>query len=440
MSLSVRSFKNTFKKQAASGWMNRFIYIYPFTVSGSILFIAAVILLAKSYSSGNPYGFMLSIGAFFTLTLVTILGRLQAARSRNIRVLWGYSQSLYAEVEENHQRIWIDGTKIFNFYRLHFKISGTVMVGRNAGLYISSEKIINGGKEFLFPLHFPFSGEFRAKGSLSVRDIFGLTRARVGKDYLRNLIIQPAPFSGSKSYHIEAVGGFEEKNRQKSSDEERYYMREYIPGDRFRDINWKSSSRLSQLITKISPYTQEKMKLVNIEFRHFRKNQRETVESLVHLNILKSWLLSFIRSLKAEHPEYHFSIKTGNGIFRLETDDDIDSFNVEISTLFFQSEPQGFQIDPGVGEIFIFTTPYDEELPSVLAFYQKTRTYIFMTTSNSRDRSSEKTRTVHLFKSFATMPFPGIWVVCRDRNLTKPNIAIRAGGKLEEYSIEVKIF
>lgn len=439
MRLPVRSFKYTDKIQAASGWMRRLIFIYPFTVSGSILVIAAFILLAKSYSSGNPYGFMLAIGAFLTLTTITILGRLQAARSRNVQVLWDYSQSLNADVEENLQRIWVDGTKIFSFYRLHFKISGTVIVGRDAGLHISSEKITNVGEEFLVSLYCPFSGEFRAKGSLSIRDIFGLTRTRLGKDYLRNLIIQPAPFSSSKSYHIEAVGGFEDKNRQKSSDEERYYMREYIPGDRFRDINWKSSSRLTQLITKISPYTQEKMKLIHVEFRHFRKNQMETVESLVHLNILKSWLISFLRTLKTEHPEYHFSIKTGNGMFRLETEDDIDSFKVEISCLFFQSEPPDYQVDPGVGEIFIFTTPYDEKLPSVLTFYQKARAYIFMTSSNSRDKSSAETRTLHLFKSLTTMPFPGLWVLRRDRDLTKPGIAIRGGGTLEEYPIEVKI-
>jgi hypothetical protein len=79
------------------------------------------------------------------------------------------------------------------------------------------------------------------------------------------------------------------------------------------------------------------------------------------------------------------------------------------------------------------------KLPSVLAFYQKARAYVFMTTSNSRDKASSEARTVHLFKSLTTIPFPGLWVFSRDRTLTKPGITIRGGGTLEEYPIEVKI-
>jgi len=424
------------EKHTVFCWMNRLIFYYPLTISGTILTAISVVLFGKSYTTGNSYGFVLSLFALFTLLILILVGRLQAARFKQIQFQWDSSQPLYAGMEGIQHQLRGDGIRTFYFYRLHFKISGRITVGRNAYMYISHETSSAEGKSLSVPLYFPLAGEFQARGGLKICDLFGLTRARFGRDNFRKLMVQPALFADDRSYHIEAVGGFEDKNRKKRSEEERYYMREYIPGDRFRDINWKSSSRFSQLFTKISPYTQEKTRLIPIEFRHFRSNQRETVESLIHLNQLKSWLLSFLKKVKNENPEYHFIIKTGRGNIRLETDEDIEGFSLDLSSIFFQVEPSEYQVDSSVNEIYIFSTPYDENLPAVLALYQNAKTHILRTVSNKDNGGKE--RTIHLFKSLGSLPFPGSWILRRDRNLPKPKIGAQEKGRVEEHPIKVK--
>jgi uncharacterized protein (DUF58 family) len=429
-------FKN--KSFTIPRWLKRSVRIYPLTLSGTILTLVSIGLFGRSFAIGNPYGVVLSIFALTALLALSVGGRIQAVRFNNRSVGWDSSAHLVAGGQEISHRIWIQGIKPFYFFRIHFKIQGTMVIGRKAYIRVSREASSSGGESVTIPLSFRFAGEFRAKGSFTLRDMFGLTRARFGPAYLRNLIVQPAPFNDGRSYHIEAVGGFEDKNRQKSSDEERYYMREYIPGDRFRDINWKSSSRLSQLITRISPYTQEKTRQILIVFRHYRREGRETVDSIVHLNHLKSWLLFFMRRVKHENPEYQFIVETGRGVSSLETEEDIDSFSQDLSTLFFQPEPLSYQDDPAVNEVYIFSTPYDRKLPNALARYRKIQTHIFRTVVHSPE--GEPGTTVHLFGTPLSMGFPGSWFLFKDHMDVNPQIGGTVKGRVEEYPIEVKRF
>jgi hypothetical protein len=443
MSFSDNILSAIYSRPVSSVLLKRILFLFPFTPSGALLFVVSVVLFGKSYASNNPYGLLLSIFSLIGLVILVVVGRLQARDFRRVQVQWEHSRHMYAGKDEAEQRIRIEGMKILRFYRLHFTIKGKMNVGRDAHLYISRVAAVSDGKDIRVPLYFPCAGELQARGFLNIRDIFGLTRARLGTEYIRSLVVQPARFGSSKSYSIEALGGFEEKNRQKSSDEERYYMREYIPGDRSRDINWKSSSRLAQLITKISPYTQEKMKIITVDFRNYRAPGRESVESVVHLNVLKSWLLVFLRIVKNENPDYQFHIRTGCGAFTLDTQEDIDRFSMEISVLHFQPEPTGVHHDQPSNELFIFSTPYDEDLPRVLAGYQKARVHLFRTVM--RERSGDVVRTVVLFKSLRSMPFPGPWVLNRDRMIpatgfvAQTEFVVQKRGMMEEYPIAVKL-
>jgi hypothetical protein len=420
------------------GWMKKILHYYPFTLSGTALMIISIILLGKSYSTGNPYGLLIALLAFSALLILSICGRLQAVHLGIIKVQWDTTGPLQAGVDGSGQKLWLNGMKPAAFYRLHFRVTGRLKAGRDAYLFLSREASSTGGETIEIPLLMPLSGELDARGTLSLRDIFGLTRTRFGQELRRKLFVQPAPFRGSKSYHIDALGGYEEKHRQKSTDEERYFMREYIPGDRYRDINWKSSSRLSQLFTKISPFTQEKTRVIQVEFRHFRKDKIETAESIAHLNKLKSWLLYFIRTIKQENPDYQFLIRTGRGTFRIEREEDIELFSLELCSLFFEPEIAYSQADRGMGELYIFSTPYDENLPSVIASYRNTSIYLF--TTSSRRGGTDKPETVYLFPSLKALAFPDIWILKRERFMKKPAIVMPERGRIEEHPIEVKIF
>jgi hypothetical protein len=271
-----------------------------------------------------------------------------------------------------------------------------------------------------------------------VRDIFGLSRARFGEQMERTMIVQPGPFTDVNIHHIEAIGGFEDRSRRSVAEEERYYMREYIPGDRFRDINWKSSSRLSQLITRISPHTQEKKKLVCVDFRHYKSSPSETLYSIALLDQLKSWLLGFLRRMKQDNPDYEFLILTGTGTFNLKEEEDIDEFSVQLSSTFFQTEPHGYQGIIEAQEIFIFTTCYDDRFPEALARYGKASVHVLRTIRGGA--GERKSRQVHLFPSARSIHIPGTWIFSKERSGAFRETGFLAGGRIEDCTVEVKLF
>jgi hypothetical protein len=370
--------------------------------------------------------------------ILSVGGKIQARRFRDAPIQWDTGDPPRAGSAPVRQRITVPGVRPAAFYRVHFKISGPMTVGRRASMYVAGEASAPSGDALEVDLSLPLCGELRAHGRCRVRDIFGLTGAGIGGDMERTLTVQPPPFTSERTYRVEAAGGFEEKTRQRISDEERYYMREYIPGDRFRDINWKASSRLTQLITRISPYTQEKTKLLPVELRNYRADRPETVESLVHLNVVKSWLLFFLRKMKQDDPRVSFLVGSGRGIVRLETEEDIDRFSVELGGLHFQDENEvthprmedhpDLPGDAESGRLFVFSTPYDRGLQRRLHASRSMRVRVFMTRAGAGAAGGDGSgggngfggAGVRLFTSAGTMPLPGWWVFRRDRHMTAP--------------------
>jgi hypothetical protein len=429
--------EKTAENRVIPEWMRRIGYYYPFTLAGTMLFTAALVLLGSSRASGNTYASVLSFLALTALTMLSLLGRLWASRYGSHTFQWDTGRPLVAGTGGTEQHVWLDGVRPLSFYRAHFQLRGTMTVGRNARMRVALDKTLSGDNALTITLSFPLSGTVRARGYMKLRDVFGLTRTRFGSEERRELIVRPSPFNDARLIRIDAMGGLEESQRQKRSDEERYYMREYIPGDRFRDINWKSSSRLAQLITRISPHTQEKTRLIFIEFRHFRAPGRETVDSIMHLNQAKSLLLHFMGRVKQEHPEYQFIVKSGRGTCRLATDEDIERFGLELSGIFYETEPP-IAIDPTLNEVFIFTTVYDENLQGILAQYRQVRVRVFTTAAALE--GDDVTRTVRLFPSPASIHMPGPWVLFRDWNL-RGAVHGRAWGMIvHEYPMRIRLF
>ena len=411
---------------------------YPFTAGGTILFCLALYLLRIGLAASNPYALLLSLISLLTLISLALGARLQALRFSRAQLQWDSSGELVARREGMEQRLHVQGARSSYFYRLHFSLRGKMAVGREAWLYISREISCTGEESQGIQMGFPLCGELQARGSFKIRDIFGLTRAGFGTDQNRQLTVQPAPVSRARSIPIDAAGGLEEKSRRKSSDEEKYYMREYIPGDRFRDINWKASSRFSELFTRISPLTQGKIKIIAVDFRHFRRVKKESVESIAHLNYIKSWLLSFLRTIKMDNPEYNFLVRTGRGSVLLESEEDIDRFSRELSSLFFQSEPADRFPDPLESEFYIFTTPFDENLPLLLSAYPQARIHLFRTVS-ADGHTEKKGNTFHLFRPLKAALLPGRWILLREKELRSPALGQQLSGRLEEEVLEVRV-
>ncbi|HUX13292.1 MAG TPA: DUF58 domain-containing protein [Spirochaetia bacterium] len=374
---------------------NRFSNYYPFTVSGTVLFVLAVYLLGRSVVSRNAYGLAIAVAAIFALMLLALLGRWQAERLSKAEATWDFSAPLYARTSGDNPVVQLNGAPPRLFFRVHVVLLGRLVAGRKALLSFHRDVASENPRRIELPLFFPLCGRIEFRTEFHIGDVFGLTRSRFGTRQLFALPVQPAPFSGSQIPPIQAAGGDKETSRTKQPDEERYYMREYVPGDRFRDINWKASSRLTQLYTRTSPVTQEQTQIVTVHFRHFLspggKHARETMESLAQLNVLKSWLIAYLFRVKREHPEFHFRVVTGRGTTVLESEEDIHEFSRSVSDLNSEEEPPFIVGGPGDDEApagdqdrrdrdsTVFSTAYDDGLSGFLQTQTKGLTTVYRT-------------------------------------------------------------
>jgi hypothetical protein len=350
---------------------------------------------------------------------------------------WDSSAALYARRTGQAQTLITDSLRTLPFFRIHFELRGRLKVGHGASLRVRRDIPFAQGGPHPIDIYFPLCGLFAATARYSVRDIFGLSRARFGEPMVRNFPVQPASFTQKSIPLPEPSVGFEETSRKRSSDEEKYYMREYLPGDRFRDINWKVSSRLDELITRISPVTQEKTTILPVVLRNFRDREADSVESIVHLNVIKSWLMAFLRIMKQEHPEMQFRLTSAGGSWLLRSDEDIERFGWELPAVFFQKDTGPiFQTSPEE-ELFIFSTVFDRGLPAFLSSQVQARQYIFRTGVAENGGQRQGTRVVVFQGGCACLP--GSWILRREPRLEAPRVSSPASGKLEEQLLAVRV-
>lgn len=358
--------------------LQRIGYYYPFTLPGTALVVVAGALFVHGYRAENDYALLLSLVGIGAAVGAAVLSRLQAARFQHEPVEWISSKPLYAGARGNTQTVRTGAAAPWLFFRVHFAAGGWAAVGRDASLYLRTSSA-GSGEDLTLPITLPFSGNWKAAGRFTVRDVFGLSRARFAERFERRLLIQPGLFPESPIKQVNIFGGAEQTSSQKSAELERYYMRDYIPGDRVRDINWKASSRLSQLVTKVSPHTEQQTYTIPIEFRHFRRSENDTVQSLAHLERLKSWLLAFIRKMREEHPNFHFRVKTLSAETVVEADEEVEKLSRELATVWFQRGDREFGFDPTLDEVYLFSTPYDDGLAHAVARYGQAKVHLFRT-------------------------------------------------------------
>ena len=418
--------------------LSRAAYYYPLTISGTILLVLSLYLVGRSFATSNPYGFLLSASALVFLLVFSVLSRLQAGLLDGRGAEWDSSAPQYARVDCEHTLL-LEKARSWPFFRIHFILSGPMRIGRGAVLHHYREVSTRGGRSVRFRLTLPLCGQLKARGRFVVKDMFGLTRARFGEGHERLLPVRPALLSDRRFPDVEALDGLEEKSKIKQSDVERYFMREYIPGDRIRDINWKASSRISELVTRIAPVTQEKTRVISVILRSFRRRRGETAASVAHLNHLKSWLFLFLKSIKHDRPEYQFRVTIGDDVFHLESEEDVEAFGLELSGRFFQNPPPDRGVDAAAqltGEAFIFTTPYDDSLPVFLRALSGSNAYIFRTAVPSE---RDEGRVFRLFSLSDPVVFSSSWILSREGRLANPSVPMEHGQLLEEEPLEVRL-
>jgi hypothetical protein len=346
--------------------------IRPFTpVSGAVLVIALAGLI-RSLLNRNSYEIVLASAVLLFLLILGIFGEWKSRKLKSMEPGWKPPVPMTANTADDaRQRAIVTGldTSIPLFFRLHFYIRGRFFpggsTGAKKGCSLSVETAIPRGETTAqIPLDFPMSGVFQGDGFCKLRDIFGFFSFPCGQTRHTTVNVRCAPCFGKKTI-INAQSGAEDQRNKPSADVERYYQREYTPGDRLRDINWKSSEKIDALITRISTDNQEKVSRIEVHFRNYGYAD-DSLNALWLLDRAKARLSYFLRSILDQNSSFIFDVYSAGGNWEIEDQDDLDAFFEELATLSFVPPQNETGNQGGAGDMYVFSTACDVMLPAFL--------------------------------------------------------------------------
>jgi hypothetical protein len=337
-----------------------------FTPVGFAVLAISIVILIRSLSARNSYEVVLSSGILLLLLLLGITGYWKSRKLESLEAGWKPPFPMTANAGEETLITGLD-VPVPLFFRIHFLVRGRFLPAGSAGAcpVLSETSASRGEAQARLKFDFPMSGVFQGDGLCRLRDIFGFFSFPCGITQKRTVKVRSAPCFG-KNYHVNAQSGAEDRRTKSSTDEERYYMREYTPGDRFRDINWKSSEKVDTLITRISPDNQEKISRIEVYLRNYGPAKKTSLEALWLLDRAKARLSHFLRNVMEEQSSFVFHVRTAGGSWEIENQEDLDAFLEELAGFSF-SPPQSEAAAPlGAGELYVFSTACDTGLPGFI--------------------------------------------------------------------------
>ena len=267
---------------------------------------------------------------------------------------------------------------------------------------------------YLLAFTLPLSGQVHGWFRGYFRDVLGLTRFAVCQQELSWLVL-PAFSLAHQSLQLSLSKQEQSEKRRKESDHyEKLHLREYVPGDRAKDIQWKVSQRLDTLTTRVTVSAEKEIAKIQIFFDHVHSlNQQDSVRSLFHLEVLKSALLEYLKpgiagiggtgtgvgtgdigaGARAADRDgigvagerdwaIHARVKFSDGQeVAVENEDDLQQLGKKLAQTQYIRPDQVKQALPMTSECRIFVTPYDTEIAAAEAAEQGQQ--IFMTGESS---------------------------------------------------------
>ena len=269
---------------------------YPLTLPGNLLFYFSIYFIGRGFASFNFTA--ISISSFFLVFIIAIWGWLFfCSRSSKIeRIIWRSEGAVdSASYSGNKQIVNIEcsgilgrsrnkkKSKSFLFLRYSMIVEGSAVTAGNVKTFFSRRYRSDNKGLFNFSFYFPYPGTVSLKAAVYIEDIFSLIRINVFNENLKDFTVAPGVKNDVITDYKFLVKDIITKQRKYDNDIEKYLMREYVPGDLYRDINWKSSSRIDKLFTRISPGGKEESNVLTfiylsapgldgLENKHYKRN------------------------------------------------------------------------------------------------------------------------------------------------------------------------
>jgi len=384
------------------------------TPAGFAVIAIALVLLIRSLTVRNAYEIVLSSVVTLLWVVLYAAGRWGKRRLAAMEPNWKPPSPLTANTQEETLITGL-GFPAPWFFRLHVILEGRFFPsGAPEGCPVFLETAVpDRASSATLRLSFPMSGVFQGEGSCRLKDIFGFFSFHCGLPQQRTVNVMCPP-TVRKQLRVDPQSGAEDRRSKTSDDEERYYMREYAPGDRFRDINWKSSERIATLITRISPDTHEKTCRIEVYFRNYGPASA-SLEELWLLDRAKARLAQFLRLLKESDDKYIFTVYTAQDTWDLKDKEELEAFLEKLAALPFSPATNQPPMEAASGELFVFSTACDRGLQSFLITCNPRPVTVFLVESaDDKRRDKAETLAVSEFAGAGCVPLPR-WLFRRDK-------------------------
>ncbi len=404
---------------------------YPLTTLGTVAAVSLFALLLNAFRTGSIYELTVALFGIGVLSVLTVVVQAQVRAFAALLPQLALQGRLVAGRRAAPVRLTGITRRTAPFTRVHAVVHAELQHTPAVKVHMRREAASAGAEAIVVLLPAPLSGRLRFGVTTELRDVFALVRAQFGRRQERSEVVLPGPPVGARPYDIQSYAGAEEHQRHSATEQERYYMREYTPGDRFRDINWKASSRLAILLTRVSPHSEEPTTVVQIDIRHFRNSKLPpSLDSVLHLEMLRAWVLWFVRSIAAKDTAAQFRIRTADQTLEAKDEGEIDFIAERLAVLpYLPPRAEKYDRARTEGEWFVFSTPYD------IGFANRGRApreHAFMTAAGGDSR--KHAYRVALFTDKRVTALPGAWVLRRERRIPQP-VAEHTGGLFETLPI-----
>ena len=356
---------------------------YPFTAAGSAVVCIGIILNARGRATSDVYQLLIGIAAILVPLLITVLSRVQAVVFDRQDSTWTVHPELTSTMlrprTEHDLALTANAIRSWMFFRIHVRVRGMLRSSESVRYHVHEEQTAIHANPLKVFLNLPFAGTLQIRASAEVRDVFGLTRASFGTTHRQHSCVAPDMPTKPHLTRPDMSTGTTETSRTANPDETRYYMREYVAGDRVRDINWKASQRLRSLITRISPETRDRDTSITIYLRHFGNPDHDSALATAHMTYLSGWLLSFVATVLTQQDGCRFHVITGNGSYDVSSISDVAGLSQNLCGVSLVPEPPQLPVRSEDSLIVVFTTPFDVSLDNAVNRLRPVPVRIFST-------------------------------------------------------------
>lgn len=342
---------------------------WPLSLFGTANLAMAVLMWIRSSAEENNEGLLFPICILVILFISIVVTRLWNAVPWVTQCSWERGEPF--RQGENPRAFLVSAPSAhapFPFIRVHFMVSGTLSSASCAAFRVARELRAFAGKTIEASMPLPASGVLTLRGGFLVRDALGLTRRPIGVPRFLEEAVLPATGPEFSIVEPDTNASSERNALSKKSEGEKIFIREYVPGDLARDINWKALARTGLLLTRVPPESPKETRVIRVVFLSpaLPRDMRARGRALVCIDHLRTLASSFLLTVREFSPDYAFALSVGGIEYLADSTDSLDSLFIALARAGFSGDSDFPSADAVPEGAWVFASASDAASRSIL--------------------------------------------------------------------------